>query len=137
MRAACSWALPSALACQHGVSVGRPRIPASPNAAAAGPLLAPWFLPTSRTFSLPDCRFPDYTLGFARVPMMAQQPAAALYPVPLTLEGSAVLHQMLRVRWSEWRKLDAISRSQIVQEAGAALSAAEAAGQSALYSLLG
>ena len=69
--------------------------------------------------------------------MMAQQPAAALYPVPLTLEGSAVLHQMLRVRWSEWRKLDAISRSQIVQEAGAALSAAETAGQSALYSLIG
>ena len=61
----------------------------------------------------------------------------ALYPVPLTLEGSAVLHQMLRVRWSEWRKLDVISRSQIVQEAGAALAAAEAAGQSALYSLIG
>ena len=28
-----------------------------------------------------------------------------LHAVPLTIEGSSVLHQMFRFRWAEWRKL--------------------------------
>ena len=28
-------------------------------------------------------------------------------PAPLTIEGSSVLHQMLRLRWSTWRALAA------------------------------
>ena len=30
---------------------------------------------------------------------------ATLPPTPLTIEGSSVLHQMLRIRWAAWRAL--------------------------------
>ena len=60
-----------------------------------------------------------------------------LHAVPLTLEGLSVLHQMLRFRWPAWRKLSAAHQQEIAHEAVAALSAAEEAGQSAIYSLLG
>jgi len=60
----------------------------------------------------------------------------SLTPVPLTLEGSSLLHQMLRVRWPEWRALSAVRRDQILTEAGAALQQMEGQG-SALFSLLG
>ncbi len=62
---------------------------------------------------------------------------AVLPAVPLTLEGSSVLHQMMRIRWSAWRKLSQPQKQQIVQEAAAVLQPVESAGQSALYSLLG
>ncbi len=59
--------------------------------------------------------------------------------VPLTLEGSSVLHQMLRLRWREWRALAAPARREIAAQAAAWLSGLEAPGdgQSALYLLLG
>ena len=57
--------------------------------------------------------------------------------MPLTLEGLSVLHQMFRFRWAEWRKLDSARQTEIVGEAGAVFSAAEEAGQSAVYSMLG
>jgi hydrogen peroxide-dependent heme synthase len=62
-----------------------------------------------------------------------------LPPVPLTIEGYCVLHQMMRFRWSAWRPLRASVKNQIVREAGPALARMEqnASGQSALYSLLG
>ncbi len=60
----------------------------------------------------------------------------ALTPVPLTLEGSSLLHQMLRVRWPEWRGLPAVRRDEILNQAGAALQQMESQG-SALFSLLG
>lgn len=62
-----------------------------------------------------------------------------LHAVPLTVEGSSVLHQMFRFRWTEWRKLNEAQRQQIAVEASAVLSKAENGvnGQSALYSLLG
>ncbi len=60
----------------------------------------------------------------------------SLTPVPLTLEGSSLLHQMLRVRWPEWRALSAVRRDQILTEAGAAIQQTEGQG-SALFSLLG
>ncbi|MGC2210577.1 MAG: hydrogen peroxide-dependent heme synthase [Candidatus Korobacteraceae bacterium] len=56
--------------------------------------------------------------------------------VPLTLEGSAVLHQMFRFRWSQWRGLGAEARARITGEAQGALAAMEADG-SALFSMFG
>jgi chlorite dismutase len=55
--------------------------------------------------------------------------------VPLTLEGSAVLHQMMRVRWPEWRKVDAATQKRMIAETAGLL--AEAGEQSGVYSLIG
>lgn len=60
--------------------------------------------------------------------------------VPLTLEGAAVLHQMFRIRWDEWRALDAHSRHVALEEAREWLQikeGAEGGEQSAAYALLG
>jgi chlorite dismutase len=64
---------------------------------------------------------------------------AGLPAVPLTLEGSSVLHQMFRFRWAEWRKLSEKNRRRIAAEASAALTKLEntVEGQSALFSMLG
>ena len=56
--------------------------------------------------------------------------------VPLTLEGSSLLHQMLKVRWADWRALAAVRRDEILGEAAAAFATMEGAG-SAMFSLLG
>src|SRR3954470_22950551 len=63
----------------------------------------------------------------------------ALYPVPLSVEGYFVLHQMLRLRWAEWRKLGSAERKQIAEEGRAWLAAGEAGahGQSAAFSMVG
>ncbi len=66
-----------------------------------------------------------------------QNVTSELHAVPLTLEGLSVLHQMFRFRWTEWRKLDSSRQQEIAREAAAALSPAEEAGQSAIYSMLG
>jgi peroxiredoxin len=60
-------------------------------------------------------------------------------PVPLTVEGYSVLHQMMRFRWSMWRPLRSTLKKEIIREASGALAKMEqnASGQSALYSLLG
>jgi chlorite dismutase len=70
--------------------------------------------------------------GGARV--MTQLP-----PVPLTIEGASVLHQMARIRWSAWRAQPADKRASILEEASAALATMEGGGKtgSAMYSLLG
>ncbi len=62
-----------------------------------------------------------------------------LHAVPLTLEGSSVLHQMFRFRWAEWRKLSPAQQHEIASEASAALLKMEndVAGQTAVFSLLG
>jgi len=60
-----------------------------------------------------------------------------LHAVPLAVEGSAILHQMFRVRWSEWKGLDSGQRQKIAQEFAAAFAASEEQGKSAFYSLLG
>jgi peroxiredoxin len=57
-------------------------------------------------------------------------------PVPLTIEGSSILHQMMRVRWAAWRALSAKDRSTMLGQATTALSSLEPAG-SAMFSLLG
>jgi hydrogen peroxide-dependent heme synthase len=63
-------------------------------------------------------------------------------PVPLTLEGSSVLHQFFRFDWAAWHKTPLIDREGITAQALAVLSAHERSGpgepvRSALYSLLG
>jgi chlorite dismutase len=57
-------------------------------------------------------------------------------PVPLTLEGAGVLHQMLRVRWAAWRALDPAVRAEILEEAASFLEGLEK-NRSAAYALLG
>ncbi|MGZ4877468.1 MAG: hydrogen peroxide-dependent heme synthase [Candidatus Angelobacter sp.] len=66
-------------------------------------------------------------------------PSTDLYAVPLTIEGSSVLHQMFRFRWAEWRKLSPAQQREIAAEASAALLKMEndVAGQTSLFSLLG
>src|SRR5271163_2759944 len=60
-------------------------------------------------------------------------------PEPLTLEGSYILHQMIRVRWPQWKACDPNRRASEVAAAGALLARHEerSDGQSALFSLLG
>jgi hydrogen peroxide-dependent heme synthase len=67
-------------------------------------------------------------------------PVTALPPVPLTVEGASVLHQMMRFRWSAWRGLAAAQRREVLAEAAELLSRMEqpAEGrQSACFSLIG
>ena len=68
-------------------------------------------------------------------------------PVPLTLEGSFVLHQFFRFDWKAWRKLSAAERSRIAAQGASALQRLErkapqetnpdAPVQTALFSELG
>jgi chlorite dismutase len=60
--------------------------------------------------------------------------AAALPPVPLTVEGASVLHQMMRLRRSAWRQLSPELRHEIAREAAQAVAAMPG---TAVYSLLG
>jgi len=62
--------------------------------------------------------------------------AAAMPPVPLTLEGASVLHQMMRVKWAAWKALPETVRVELIAEAEAALSGMEQQ-KSALFSLIG
>jgi chlorite dismutase len=67
-------------------------------------------------------------------------PETALPPVPLTVEGASVLHQMMRFRWTAWRALLPEQRSAILHEAVDSLAAMEQPAdgrQSAVFSLLG
>ena len=72
-------------------------------------------------------------------PATAPIAAGQLPAVPLTIEGYATLHQMMRVRWTAWRALAERERRQIADEAATVLTQMEGrtAGQSALFSLLG
>ncbi len=63
-----------------------------------------------------------------------EERVAALPEVPLTLEGSSVLHQMFRLRRPSWRALGEREQREIVTEAAGALGAMP---NSALYSVLG
>jgi chlorite dismutase len=55
--------------------------------------------------------------------------------VPLTLEGSALLHQMFQIDWAAWRKLAAHQRQSLLEEASTNLAAMGE--DSALVSLFG
>ena len=60
-------------------------------------------------------------------------------PVPLTLEGSCILHQMFHVRWPAWKERSETARKEIVEEAAGSFGAMEQSKeeQSALFSVLG
>ena len=62
-----------------------------------------------------------------------------LPPVPLTIEGSPVLHQMFRFKWNSWKRLEPGAQLEIAGEAAALLGEMEQSqtGQSGLYSMLG
>ena len=57
-----------------------------------------------------------------------------LPPVPLTMEGSAVLHQMMRMKWSAWRALPAAQQNEIAAEAAEVLADGK---KSAPFAMLG
>jgi len=65
--------------------------------------------------------------------------ALQIPPVPLTIEGYSVLHQMMRIRWAAWRPVDERQKTAIVAQAMEWLSKAELspAGQTGMFSLLG
>jgi chlorite dismutase len=65
-------------------------------------------------------------------------PADVLPAVPLTLDGSYILHQMFRVRWAAWRSLAASDQKRILDRAVARFGEWERNKQerSALFSLL-
>lgn len=64
---------------------------------------------------------------------------SAMPPVPLTLEGWSMLHQMFRIRWTAWRALPAAEQQAVIEEASATFTAMEQRkdGQSAIFSMLG
>ena len=59
--------------------------------------------------------------------------------VPLTLEGSCILHQMFRLRRSAWKAMSPAEQEKMVEEATALLGEMEQGGeeQSAIFSMLG
>jgi len=69
----------------------------------------------------------------------ADQQADAAFELPnapLTLEGSALLHQFFRVRRAEWNRLESRQRAAIVEEASISF-AANAEGHTAIFSQFG
>ena len=68
---------------------------------------------------------------------------AELPPVPLTIEGSSVLHQMFRFDWKAWRRVSPSERIRIAGQATELLSSFEAgsgdepSNRSAIYSQVG
>jgi hydrogen peroxide-dependent heme synthase len=72
-------------------------------------------------------------------PATAPVAAGQLPAVPLTIEGYATLHQMMRFRWTAWRAIPESERRQIADEAAKVLTPLEtrSGGQSALFSVLG
>ena len=75
----------------------------------------------------------------AMSPTQTETLSAELPPLPLTVEGASVLHQMFRVRWPAWNALDEGARAQIIEEAVPVLEAMDQGpgNQSAVFSMLG
>ncbi|MGH9606815.1 MAG: hydrogen peroxide-dependent heme synthase [Terracidiphilus sp.] len=74
--------------------------------------------------------------------MAENSPVSEFPPVPLTLEGSYVLHQFFRFDWRAWRATAAEERERIAADgvevlAGLERAGADAPGRSALFSELG
>ena len=65
--------------------------------------------------------------------------AGEVPPVPLTLEGWSILHQMFRIRWSEWNELSEKERQAATDEAVTVFRRMESGshGKSGFCSLLG
>ena len=71
------------------------------------------------------------------VDMETSSATRKLQAVPLTLEGAAILHQMMRLKWTAWRKLSAREQEELLREAAGLFGSWEQDGGSAAYSLLG
>src|ERR1035441_5270446 len=74
--------------------------------------------------------------------MFEVSPLSEFPPVPLTLEGSSLLHQFFRFDWKAWRATAKADRDRIASGAVAALDSLERANpdapiQTALFSELG
>ena len=69
----------------------------------------------------------------------ARAARTAMPPHPLTLDGSALLHQMFRMRWPAWQALDTSRRAGIKEEALDVLGSMQEdpSGGSALFSMIG
>ncbi len=65
--------------------------------------------------------------------------AGALPAAPLTLDGSYILHQMFRIRWSEWRALGASDQKTILERGISMIAGMEQNHEAptALFSMLG
>ena len=65
--------------------------------------------------------------------------APTMPPHPLTLDGSAVLHQVFRIRWPQWNALAGDRRAEIARQASLEFEALESdpGGGSAVFSQLG
>lgn len=63
--------------------------------------------------------------------------AEPIPPVPLTLDGSAILHQMFRIRWPAWNAVAAVEQQVMVEDAAHVLTEMEQADTSAVFSQLG
>jgi Uncharacterized conserved protein len=72
-------------------------------------------------------------------PVHPETASAEIPPVPLTIEGYSVLHQMMQIRWAGWRSLRPALKTEVLKEASEALGKMEqnASGQSAFFSLIG
>jgi peroxiredoxin len=72
-------------------------------------------------------------------PASIEKTAAELPAAPLTLDGSYILHQMFRVRWSVWRGLGSLERRHVLAHAAAILGAMEQNqhAPTGLFSMLG
>src|SRR5271165_6202051 len=95
---------------------------------------------------LPDFRGTSWPCLFVRIVDVSDIPKRCQLPefppVPLTLEGSSVLHQFFRFDWKAWRATPSADRDRIAAEAAAALNQLERANpdapiQTALFSELG
>jgi chlorite dismutase len=62
-----------------------------------------------------------------------------LPPTPLTLDGSYILHQMFRIRWSAWRALATSDQKHLIERAATMFGAMEANSEepSGLFSMVG
>ena len=78
---------------------------------------------------------PEQTQPPSRPPV----PVGLTPPHPLTLDGSALLHQMFRIRRTAWRALDSAEQAAVAAEAQEAFARMEAhpEGGSALFAQLG
>jgi peroxiredoxin len=70
---------------------------------------------------------------------MKDEKTSSYPPVPMTLEGSYILHQMFRIRWPAWKQLEKTERDDAVEEATGLLAAMEQGKeeQSGIFSMLG
>jgi len=74
-----------------------------------------------------------------KVTSKAKAQSDGLPGVPLTLDGWSILHQMFRIRWSDWKSLPSHDQQGVIKETRSVLEEMEQGGdgQTAFFSLLG